>query len=225
MPWYEVLAQLVRDIAVAWAAFSAVRGLDAWRQEFRGKREIEIAEETLMCFFQAREAIRAIRNPLGHSEEGTSRKPDPTERPEETRALNRAYTFYERYEKRQDVFARLSTARFRFMTLFGEEAAQPFNEIDKVLKEVLIAAQMLGGYWVERGRPYPEPQAAQIQDVVLKFEKIVYGIPDDALWKRVDDAVLAMEETCREIIEAKGTISGFLNKRIALKRRKLQKPN
>ena len=77
----ESISTLLSAIATIFAAFLsagaaifvsgvAIYGIKSWRKEFKGKRDIELAEEVLELFYKAEDAITAIRSPLGYTSEG-----------------------------------------------------------------------------------------------------------------------------------------------------------
>ena len=68
------LTELTKNISVIIGALALISGIRAWKREYIGKRKIELAEDTLMLFYQARDAIREIRNPFGRIGEGSSRQ-------------------------------------------------------------------------------------------------------------------------------------------------------
>jgi hypothetical protein len=47
------------------ACWAIISGIGAWKREFVGKRQIELAEQTLAKFFELRDAIAYLRNPFG----------------------------------------------------------------------------------------------------------------------------------------------------------------
>ena len=49
----------------------------------------------------------------------------------------------ERLARESQLFSELQASRYRFMAYFGEEAAKPFDELRKIHKEVLDAADSL----------------------------------------------------------------------------------
>ena len=63
----------------------AAYSLDAWRREFMGKRRMELAEEVLALFYQARDVIEQIRSPVRYLGEGQTREAAPDERGLSTR--------------------------------------------------------------------------------------------------------------------------------------------
>lgn len=201
MEWTQVL----EAIAVAIAALSFAFGVNAWRREFVGKRQIELAEEILTGFYEARDAIKTIRSPWSHSDEGSSRKRGESESREETELLNRAFIVHERFEKKQEVFNRLKTLRYRCMAHFGTHAGDLFIEMDKVVKEIFVASYMLGThYWqAQRRSQSMSPQefekhlsAMQIHQAVLWED---WENPDP-INSRLTIVVDGVESLCRPVI-------------------------
>jgi hypothetical protein len=79
------------------AALSALAGIalaQSWTTEREaGKRRMDLAEEVLTLFYEARDAIAYIRIHFGHTAEGRTRTREEGETPEMTEARNRAYVF------------------------------------------------------------------------------------------------------------------------------------
>ena len=115
------IAQILESVSVIFACISIILGVDAWRREYVGKRKIEVAEDVLTLFYQARDTISRIRTPWHQKEEGKTRKPGEYETPEQKEQLDRAYVVFERYEKEQEIFNKLVVIRYRFMARFGKK--------------------------------------------------------------------------------------------------------
>ncbi len=108
MEWSEFIrdvkwSEFIRDASIVIASLTAIFGINAWRREFRGKRQIELAEETLALFYEANDAVRHIRSPVGWANEGQSRKAYPNETAEEKQRLDAAFVAIERYQRYQDL--------------------------------------------------------------------------------------------------------------------------
>ncbi|MCI0363160.1 MAG: hypothetical protein L0Y44_09090 [Phycisphaerales bacterium] len=199
------VADAITSISVAIAAMSLVVGVSAWRREFVGKRRIELAESVLEKFYEAADAIRAIRNPFAHTEEGKSRKRDEGELDHESTLLDRAYRVFERYQKHETLFADLRAMRYRFMAVFGKMAGEPFDDLNKILNEIFAAAQMLGThYWPRQGRVQmsPEEQKEHLEGK-HSLEAVFWhmGEKNDAITPRVNVAVEKVEAITRKVVE------------------------
>ena len=201
----KILSPLMGSVAAIIVSLAAIYGVRAWKREFIGKRKIELAEETLALFYEARDAIAAIRNPFGFAGEGTSRKPQENETEEQKEAWDRAYVAFERYGKHQELFSRLYSTRYRFAVKFGKDKAQPFEEIRIIVNEILIAARMLGDSWAKKVDYLgPKQQKAHL-DFRKQQEEIFWEHgSQDELVKRIDQAIADMENTCKKVIMGKG---------------------
>ena len=64
MDWLDGLQQVSLLVGI-WVA---IYGIDSWRREHTGKRQIELAEDALALFYEAADAIQNIRHPasFGH---------------------------------------------------------------------------------------------------------------------------------------------------------------
>jgi hypothetical protein len=78
------IAQAVSVFAACWAIIS---GIGAWKREFIGKRQIELAEQVLEKFFEIRDAVSFIRNPFSHNDEGSTRQRGNHETSEQTQLI------------------------------------------------------------------------------------------------------------------------------------------
>ncbi len=148
----EALANIGQAIAIIAACWAIISGVGAWKREFIGKRKIELAEEMLATFFEAKDSIAFIRNIFSNTGEGTSRKRGDNEQPEESQLLDRGYIVYERYEKKKEVFVRLGVLKYRFMASFGHETESIFSDFDETLNSIFVSAQMLATHYWQPGR-------------------------------------------------------------------------
>ncbi len=93
METWKLIVDIFQGISVIFASLLAIYGIDSWRREFQGKRQIELAEETLALFYEAREAIMSIRSIGGYEGEGKSRQRKEGETPEQKAARDKAFVF------------------------------------------------------------------------------------------------------------------------------------
>jgi len=144
------IAQSVAVISACWAIIS---GIGAWKREFIGKRQIELAEQVLAKFFEVKDAIAFIRNPFSSSDEGKTRKKTDDELPSESNLLDRGYIVVERYVKKESIFVDFNTLKYKFMASFGAHTDQIFLETNKTLNSIFRSAQILAHhYWQRQGR-------------------------------------------------------------------------
>jgi len=197
----EVIPALVNCLAAVIIAVAAIYGISAWKREFRGKCQIELAEGVLALFYEVRDAIAGMRNPFGFEGESSTRKVQPNETEAQKRARDRASVMFKRYNDREKIFSRLYSLRYRFMAQFGKEKVEPFDRIHKVVIELFSAAHTLTDLWALRTEHYPEERQETTQEDIRKYEKIFWwsGSKDEVA-ERVDEAVSNIEQICSTVI-------------------------
>lgn len=153
------IAQMVAVISACWAIIS---GVGAWKREFIGKRQIEVAELVLAKFFEVKDAIAYIRNPFFSSDEGKTRQRRKGESSAESELLDRGYIVVERYSKKEHIFADFNTMKYKFMASFDPETEQVFIDTNKVLNSIFVSARMLATHhWQRQGRVQMEEDEFQ----------------------------------------------------------------
>lgn len=201
----------IRDISILIGIWVAIYGIDSWRREFQGKRQIELAEETLALFYEASDAISHIRNPLGFSNEFESVEKDQNETDAQFNSRKQASIVFYRYNKHNELFSRLHSMRYRFIAAFGKKKASPFDEIHKVVNEIVLAARMLGRMWAREY--FPDDKSREDHRLLVEKHEAVFWFQgaEDKIASRVDTIIDEIETTCREIILGKGTLHYVLN--------------
>jgi len=201
------VADILQSISIILTCVTIIIGVDAWRREFIGKRKIELTEDVLTRFYEARDAIARIRNPFSTSAEGSERKKGPGESGEEAEVLDRAYVVFVRYEKEQELFNRLHALRYQVMARISVSAAQPFDELRGILDSIFSSAGMLGRvYWPGQGRVQRTPEAFEEHLAKMhKHEAVFWAGYDrqDPTAARVEKVILEIEKICRPVLEEK----------------------
>ena len=180
------LAQAGAVISACWAI---ITGIGAWKREFIGKRQIELAEQVLAKFFEIKDAIAMIRSPFSRSDEGSSRKRSEHESRETSELLDRGYIVFERYSTKESAFADFNTLKYRFMASFGAESEQIFTDTTTILNTIFVSAQMLGThYWQRQGRVPMDPEESKehLQEM-QRHQQIFWdhGTDDDEIRKKL----------------------------------------
>jgi hypothetical protein len=215
------VAEVAESISVILASLVAMFGIDAWRREHVGKRQMELAEEVLALFYQTRDAISEMRSPMGFDGEGQTRKAGPDESGDTKKALDSAYVLVERYHKHSELFSRIQSLRYRFRAQLGDEASKPFYDLIRIVNELFISARQLGRYWVREDRHFRTDEERERHfERVRKAEAVFWEGSEepDPIQPRVDAAIESMEKTCKGILASKGTLFGLINLPIRLKR-------
>lgn len=182
------------------ASIIAICGINGWRKEMREKREAELAEEVLVCVYECRDAIRAIRSPFVYSGEGKSREKGEFETQEQSKALDDAYVFYERYEQRILVFNRLNSLKYRFMVLVGPESQNLFDEMNLIAKQIVFSAREMAEYWSPgfESDDYVKKRKKELKRMF--FES--YG-DNDELGNQLEQLVAKFEFECKKLLRVK----------------------
>ncbi len=195
MTYVVTIAQAVAVISACWAIVS---GVGAWKREFIGKRQIELAEQLLAKFFEVKDAIAYIRNPFSSSDEGKSRKRSDSERPEESELLDRGYIVAERYQKKQTVFVEFNTLKYRCMATFGSETEKIFLDTNQVLNSIFASARILAThYWPRQGRVVMAPDEFQMHlDEMHRHEGVFWDVggETDEIRKQLHGAQTTLEQ-------------------------------
>ena len=208
----KTISEVAPPVAVAWAAFMAARGIDAWRREFIDKRRMELAEEALTLFYQARDVIAEIRSPFGFGGEGETRKPAPGERAADKAELDGAYVLIERYNKHLELFSKLRAMRYRFMARFGRESANPFDELNVVVNKLVQSSYRRASMTRYPRTSASEEEAERLDQKAREIDSIYFaGFPDDAIAPKVESIVAAVETQCNGILTSKSTLYSLLN--------------
>ncbi|NVM53142.1 MAG: hypothetical protein HWN66_05525 [Candidatus Helarchaeota archaeon] len=198
------LIRVLESLAVIAAALVAIYGISSWRREMKGRKEYELAEEVLTLFYEAKDKISAIRNPLSWSGEGQSRKASPEEKPEEKEAFDRAHIVFERYQRYQETFNRLHALHYRFKTIFGRDKVKPFDDLNKIVRDIHTAATMLGHYWVRLSKthlPMNEREYDRLIKNIQEYETVIWaGFDPDPIAPKVESLIEEIEKICEPIL-------------------------
>lgn len=208
------LSEIFKNVSVIIAAWSVFYGIGAWRREFIGKRKIELAEDVLALFYEAKDALYAIRSPYGFEGEGSTRKPGKYERPEDKATLDNAYVVIERYNKYQSLFNKLYAMRYRFMAQIGKKEAKPFDDLQSIVKEIILAARSLSRLWTQRKiDSLPPEKIKAYQERVNNAEAIFWerSVDPDPINPKLEKVISDIEKICHSIIENPDSLYYFLN--------------
>ncbi len=200
---------LVQSLAVLVTVYFAFRGINAWRKEFLGRRRIELAEEGLALFYQAKSVIEFMRSPAGYAGEGSTRKRESKETPKQQQIRDDAYVIYERYNMHAAVFGRIFTLRYRFIAQFGKDADAPFAGLKSVCDELFVAARGWSRLSeVDEGAFTNRDSMEEHRSSIEKKERIMWGVTDsDPIQARLDTILRQIEGICEphlKPLECKG---------------------
>jgi hypothetical protein len=219
----DEISNIIQAVSVALASLAIIVGVDAWRREFIGKRKIELAEDVLHAFYEARDAIARIRAPVmtqAEVEEVREEFKDNASSP----AAEQARAVFTRYDKESDVFNRLHAMRYRVMARISNSAAQPFEDLQRIVKDIWWSSRMLQDrYWPRQGHvAMTEEEKKKHRDEMFAHKAVIWGRfdPQDPVQSRVETVVANIETLFRPVIDQRPVgfiltdpIFGFLRKK------------
>jgi hypothetical protein len=199
------IVELIGNIGIIVASGAAIWGVSAWRREFKGKRDMELAEDVLCLFYRAERAIQAVRCPGSYLSEQQGRAPEQRETPEQEQARNQAHVVFKRIQDHAQVFDQLYALRFRFVARFGRGAAKPFDEMKGIIDDIWVAAGCLAVLWAERLRR-GENTSQGTEEQITNNESVIWSKgADDQIAPRVTNIIEEIEGVCRPIIEGQAS--------------------
>ncbi|HML76350.1 MAG TPA: hypothetical protein PKB02_17805 [Anaerohalosphaeraceae bacterium] len=197
----ETLASLLGNGAALVASIAAIKGISAWKREFQGKKKIEIAEEAMILFYQASDAIRRIRSPFGYGNEGKSKISESEKTAFENKVVPQVYVILERYEKEENIFNKISAMRYRFMALFGNDSKVPFESIKSIVYDIFHAAQFYRMNCEIMPDIEDEKERKRLSDEITTYRKTIWNVGgSDIIEPRVKEAIDKLEAICRSVI-------------------------
>ena len=211
------LVTITQAVSVFAACWAIIAGIGAWKREFIGKRQIELAEQVLAKFFEIRDALTYIRNPFMQKDEGETRKRGANETPDQTRLLDLGYVVIERYAKKETVFAEFNTLKYRFMASFGIKTEDIFVETNKTANSIFTSARMLAThYWPRQGRVQMEADESQKHLNEMHRHEGIFsdsGAEDDEIRAKLDAIQTKLDAAVKPCFqEPATTYSLFTNK-------------
>lgn len=183
--WVTAAGTAMAGLATLIAGWAAVRGVDAWRSEIVGRRKAELAEDVLAQFYHARDILIWARLP----DRPLATAPDDDDRDDRHRSH---VSPIERLTQESALFSELQASRYRFMAYFGEDAANPFEQMRAIHGEVMSSAEAL--------IRDPNEQASDADRDRWEDAIGLVDDGDDALARRLADTIAAVEHVCRPLI-------------------------
>jgi hypothetical protein len=207
---------LLRDILTFVAALLAVIGVRAWHRDFLGKREIELAEETLRLFYQARDSIRRMRSPFAIGTESSEVTQEPGESQERLHWRRTVAPMWKRYSDDMALFAELESTKYTFMARFGAEARESFDALRSLTNRLFTAANMLVltanfNQEFDVADPNDNARIAQLRKQRRTWEEHVWEIAeDDAINSELNRIVTHVEGRCRQVLDRRSWLQRCL---------------
>lgn len=198
----ETFLSILQSISVIIASGVAIYGINAWRKEFRGKRQIELAEEVLALFYKTEDIISSIRSPMSASDEGTSRVQEDDETEEIKKKRDLAYSLIERYNRSIEHFSKLFSLEYRYKALFGSEKSRVFRDLRSIVSQMIVSAKRLYQLWPETLNDdyISDEKKERIFSSIRRHETTFWegNSDDDPIREKLDKIIEIVEQTCDE---------------------------
>ena len=181
-------------------------------------RRLELAQDALALFHEARDILEAIRSPFGFESEAARREPIPDEPEELKDILDGAFVLVRRYESRAETLSKSRSLRYRFLAQFGPESAKPFDLLDEAIRHVRHATSRLTGVWLQAFRHAKHQGDSQkMREWIDDADRRLHGDDDgnDPVLKKAEDAVSELERLCQQATRERGILA-FLNRALGL---------
>jgi len=215
--YMDEIATIGETIAVIAACWAIIAGVGAWKREFIGRRQIELAEQVLGKFFEVKDAIAFIRNPWSSSDAGKTRERSTAETETETKLLDRGYVVVERYQAKESVFSEFNTLKYRCMATFGAESERIFTDTNTVVSSIFVSARMLAThYWPRQGRVAMSAEEFQEHlDEMHRHQGVFWdaGANDDETRRRLQEIQSSLEALTASCFEEPMALYTVLTKR------------
>lgn len=168
--------------AAVFGASMAKKGLDKWKIETVGKRRAELAEQTLVTVYEARDVLKLARSG-GRSH---TRVPEEGEDPRHREMLDGLQAPIDRLLAHSELFAKLRTLIYPLMAMFGQKSVVPIRNLINQRDDIVHSARTLASR-LSAGTASPE---------LVPMVNVVFGASGDDFDQQLDQAVAAIENIC-----------------------------
>ncbi len=195
--WVSLTKDIVTGCAAVVGAAVALRGLNAWRQQLKGKTDCELARKLLKASYKVREEIRSVRHPAIWSNEAAAAEREVKiegDALKENPNAARAYAVYQmRWNKLVEAVTELEAEAFEAEISWGEPAKAKLGELLKLVAMLRLAVSQHIEAMVDRNSS-ARPRPTEIRDIL--YDTSEPSKPDDFALK-VQIAVAAIEAFLR----------------------------
>ncbi|MBB6469265.1 hypothetical protein HNQ96_005154 [Aminobacter lissarensis] len=191
------LQEVLTLVATATGVYVAIGGLNAWRRETTGKRDIELCQTVIEKFYEAEHKMNVLRSPMSYVQEGESRAKEPGEPLSETERRNHLFTPLARYNAQADFWSEFFSYRFRMRALFGNEASEAFAPVDDAVRSFRATAST-------RYQALYRDKNGLSADSSRSFEQAIWSgtSKPDVIADQMREGIRLMEAICVPIVRA-----------------------
>lgn len=193
------MSEWIGTLGVVIASGTAIWGVLQWRRQMIAGRRMQIAEEALAAFYEARDIIRRARSPMSTPSEGRTwrgERYEKDDRPELWRT-DAYFAPAERLFKEKEFFARLQALQYRFQAVFGPETCKFFQTVWSVHTGVRVASDAL----VRSTLNQVDGAEGVDKETRKSWEaNIWWRDGEDEITNQMDAVVRDVEELCRPVL-------------------------
>lgn len=184
---------LIRDIIVAISAaivaILAFWGLNRWRKEIAGKAKFELVRNIMLINSKFVNSFISARNIFTYSGESVGRERKEGESVQESQTLNEWYARANRVRPMAENLEKLQELGWEAESLLDIESSKQVTETIKIYRksyaEVLTS---INSYFQTRHKEIMNNRPYRDQEWLQKLHKMIYGLEDDDMSKRITDA-------------------------------------
>jgi hypothetical protein len=125
--WVSAIANVAIAITAGFAVYQGFKSLSTWRTETIGRRRIELAQEILTDFYQARDILHSVRHFIHFQHEAEDRPIEEDEDDKTRMFRDAAYIPIARLSDSAELFRRLTAASIPRNSSFREHRCKTFR--------------------------------------------------------------------------------------------------
>lgn len=205
MDTINIVKQIAQILASLTIVSTAIIAVYAWKNEYIGKKNIELAEEILALFYEARDAIAYIRNPIGYVGESKNRKASSNETELESHVYDFEYVIKERFNKNMPLFNKVYAMRYKYMARFGSDRGKPFEKLQNIVLDIDLAVKLYIKAWKEylASNSKNDKEYKKHLEEMKKYEYVFWYMPyqKDDITPRVEAVIKEIETQALKTIK------------------------
>jgi len=185
-----MITEIVTSAAAIYGIYVAHMGLQTWRREAIGKRDVVLCEDVMARFYEAESRLRDLRSPAVWAGEGATRPNRTEDDSEEKVRRDILFAPIERFEKQLPFWRELLAYRFKMKAFVPGDSSALFDRLDLLLRKYRSAASVR--YRSEF------PMAGSLNEATLKeFDSILFEWGEaDQTRDEMSNIVKGMEAIC-----------------------------
>lgn len=207
----EDVVRWVQVFAPALTVVLAVVALRVWYLQLIAKRRFEVAEQALICFGRASDALKAIRSPMGYKSEQAAVQVASGMNPEDEALVRRWGVFRLRAINHADEYKDVRLNQILCELHISSVAAKAMGELFRIRHHVIVSADMLAMGLVREASYMRESHPDRYAEAVKRdrqYEADVWEMRDgqgkpterDQLSRDLDKAKADIERECRPLL-------------------------